>query len=105
MPTPIEPRLRYPDSTPTVFTGAKQFVETQGIAVWIELCDTVMPDEWFSVTDVAGQLETLRGYRKPERYLRAVLKAVLADYLERIEEYDGRVPVRLRGRNLDVVSI
>ena len=97
--------MRYPDSTPTVFTGAKQFVETQGIAVWIDLCDTVMPDEWFNVTDVAGQLETLRGYQRPERYLRAVLKAVLADYQEFPENYDGHVPVRLRGRNLDVISI
>ena len=100
-----EPSLRYPDNTPTVFTGAKRFVEAHGMEVWCELCDTVMPGEWFNVTDVAGQLESLRDYQKPERYLRAVLKAILADYREFPENYDGTVPVRLRGRNLDVISI
>ncbi|MBL0143842.1 MAG: hypothetical protein IPP91_17495 [Betaproteobacteria bacterium] len=105
MLTPDEPLMRYPDSTPTVFTGAKQFVETQGMAVWLELCDAVLPGEWFNVTEVAGKLATLRDYRNPERYLRAVLKAALADYQERPAEYDGRIPVQLRGRNLDVVSI
>lgn len=100
-----EPSLRYPDSTPTVFTGAKSFVEAHGMEVWCELCDTVMPGEWFNVTDIAGQLESLRSYRKPERYLRAVLKAILADYQEFPGNYDGYVPVRLRGRNLDVISI
>ena len=98
-------QMRYPASTPTVFSGAKRFVEENGGAVWCELCDTVMPDEWFRVTDVAVKLESLRLYRNPERYLRAVLKAAIADYAERPDEYEKGPPVKLRGRRLDIISV
>ena len=75
--------MRYPARTPTMFSGAKRFVEENGVAVWCDLCDTVMPGEWFGVAEVAVKLESLQNYRNPERYLRAVLKAVIADYAER----------------------
>ena len=97
--------MRYPARTPTVFSGAKRFVEDNGVAVWCDLCDTVMPEEWFSVSEVAVNLESLRNYRNPERYLRAVLKAVIADYAERPDEYALGPPVKLRGRRLDIISI
>ena len=97
--------MRYPARTPTVFSGAKRFVEENGVAVWCDLCDTVMPEEWFSVSEVAVNLESLRNYRNPERYLRAVLKAVIADYAERPDEYALGPPVKLRGRRLDIISI
>ena len=95
------PTLRYPDSTPTVFAGAKRFVESHGMRVWCELCDEVPAGEWFRVSDVASRLPSLQGYREPERYLRAVLKAVLADFDERPDAYEGRAPVQVRGRRLD----
>ena len=41
-------RMRYPASTPMIFSGAQRFVEEHGVAVWSELCDTVMPEEWFT---------------------------------------------------------
>ncbi len=37
-----------------------------------ELCDTVTPDQWFHVKSTAKQLDCLRHYSKPERYLQAV---------------------------------
>ena len=50
-------RMRYPQTTPTVFSGAKAFVEQHGVTVWCELCDTVMPDRWFHVKTTAKQLD------------------------------------------------
>jgi hypothetical protein len=64
-----------------------------------------MPGEWFGVAEVAVKLESLRLYRNPERYLRAVLKAIIADYAERPDEYALGPPVKLRGRRLDIISI
>ena len=98
-------QMRYPVRTPTVFSGAKRFVEENGVAVWCDLCDTVMPGEWFAVAEVAVKLESLRLYRNPERYLRAVLKAAIADYAERPDEYEFGAPVKLRGRRLDIASV
>ena len=95
------PTLRYPDSTPMVFAGAKRFVESHGMQVWCELCNEVLPGEWFRVSDVASQLASLQGYRHPERYLRAVLKAVITDFEQRPDAYEGRAPVTVRGRRLD----
>ena len=98
-------QMRYPAGTPSAFSGAKRFVEENGVAVWCELCDSVMPDEWFSVSDVAVKLECLRLYRNPARYLRAVLKAIMADYAERPDEYEKGPPVKLQGKRMDVASI
>jgi hypothetical protein len=95
------PTLRYPDRTPMVFAGAKRFVESRGMQVWCELCDEVLPGEWFRVSDVANKLPSLQGYRQPERYLRAVLKAVMADFDERPDAYEGQSPVTVRGHRLD----
>jgi hypothetical protein len=99
------PTMRYPDWTPTCFSGAKRFVERYGFQVWTELCDEALPGEWFRVMDVASRLPTLRQYERPERYLRAVLKAVLADFADRPDAYDGHSPIRLRGHRLDVASV
>ena len=90
-------RMRYPQSTPSVFTGAKAFVEQHGVTVWCELCDAVTPDQWFNVKATAQQLDCIKRYRTPERYLRAVLKAVIADYEERPDAYEHRPPVQLHG--------
>jgi hypothetical protein len=93
-------KMLYPDSTPLAFSGARTFVEQNGVQVWSELCDTVMPDEWFYVTAIARNLDCLRQYRNPERYLRAVLKAIFADFAERPDAYDHRPPVHTRGTRL-----
>ena len=98
-------QMRYPASTPMLFSGAQRFVEQHGVTVWSELCDTVMPDEMFNVTETARRLDCLRQYRDPERYLRAVLKAVMADYAERPDEYEKGPPVKLQGKRMDVVSV
>ena len=90
-------KMVYPQTTPTVFSGAKAFVEQHGVTVWCELCDTVTPGEWFNVKSTAGQLECIKHYRKPERYLQAVLKAVIADYEARPDAYEGCPPVQRRG--------
>lgn len=87
----------YPPSTPTVFSGAKAFVEQHGNDVWCDLCETVETDEWFNVKAVAQQLTSLQHYRRPERYLQAVLKAVMADYQERPDAYEHRPPVQING--------
>ena len=98
-------RMRYPQTTPTVFSGAKAFVEQHGVTVWCELCDTVMPDRWFNVTTTARQLDCLRHYSKPERYLQAVLKAVIADYAERPDAYEHRPPVQLHGLRMNEAKV
>jgi hypothetical protein len=92
--------MLYPDSTPTCFSSAKSFVENHGDAVWCELCDTVRVDAPFSVRETAKVLRSLKGYKRPDRYLRAVLKAAIADFLERPREYEGRCPVRFSGKNM-----
>jgi|PlaIllAssembly_1097288.scaffolds.fasta_scaffold148991_2 hypothetical protein len=97
--------MRYPDNTPMVFAGAKRFVESHGMQVWCELCDEVLPGEWFQVSGVASKLPSLQGYRQPERYLRAILKAVLADFDQRPDAYEGQAPVKVRGRRLDVAMV
>ena len=97
--------MRYPASTPTAFSGAQRFVEQRGIDVWSELCDTVMPDQFFNVSEVASRLDSLSGYQMPERYLRAVLKAVMADYADRPDDYEHHPPVRLRGRRMDYACV
>lgn len=98
-------RMRYPQTTPTVFSGAKAFVEQHGVPVSCELCDTVTPDQWFQVTSTAKQLDCLRHYRKPERYLQAVLKAVIADYAERPDAYEHRPPVQLHGLRMTEAKV
>ncbi|QKS28223.1 MAG: hypothetical protein HT579_04305 [Candidatus Accumulibacter similis] len=98
-------RMRYPQATPTVFSGAKAFVEQHGVTVWCELCDTVTPDQWFHVTATARQLDCLRRYSKPERYLQAVLKAVIADFEERPDAYECRPPVQLKGLRMTEAKV
>ncbi len=98
-------RMRYPQTTPTVFGGAKAFVEQHGVTVWCELCDTVMTDRWFNVKTTARQLDCLKPYKTPERYLRAVLKAVIADYEERPDAYEHRPPVQLNGLRMNEAKV
>ena len=92
--------MRYPSNTPMTFSGARVFVEQNGVNVWCELCDTVMLGKRFHVTATARSLECLKRYRKPEQYLRAVLKAVVANYAERPEAYEHRAPVQTRGARM-----
>lgn len=92
--------MHYPSATPMVFSGARRFVEQRGVEVWSELCDTVMPDEWFNIKTTASQMDCIRHYAKPERYLQAVLKAVMADYAERPDDYEHRPPVQIRGMRM-----
>jgi len=98
-------RMRYPQTTPTVFSGAKAFVEQHGVTVWCELCDTVPPDQWFHVKTAARRLDCLKHYSKPERYLQAVLKAVIADFVERPEAYEHRPPVQLHGLRMTEAKV
>jgi len=98
-------KMRYPATTPMLFSGAQRFVEEHGVTVWSELCDAVMPDEWFNVTETARKLDCLRQYQLPERYLRAVLKAIVADYTERPDAYEHQPPIKLRGMRMDYASV
>ncbi len=99
------PKMRYPASTPLAFTGAPTFVTNFGNEVWFELCDTVPTDEYFNVTDVAKKLNSLKLHRQPERHLRAVLAAIIADYNERPDDYEFKCPIKLRGQRMDYVAI
>ena len=98
-------QMPYPQTTPTVFTNAKSFVEKHGTKVWCELCDTVMPDEWFNIKSTSQKLDCIRHYTKPERYLQAVLKAVIADYHERPDAYEHRPPVQVRGLHMTEAKV
>ena len=93
--------MRYPNTTPLAFSGARRWVETHGDQTWNELCDCdeVLPDTWFNVAAVAAKLPSLQSYTRPELYLRAVLKAIVADYMERPEVYEYP-PVRVEGATL-----
>jgi hypothetical protein len=86
--------MRYPKSTPLQFSNAQKFVEQYGDDVWEELCDTNRCDEILTVTQVAANLQTLAHLRSPTQYLRAVLKAIIDDFNERPEDYDGKCPIR-----------
>ena len=98
-------KMRYPDTTPLLFSGARAFVEMHGTRVWCELCDVMPAEIWFNVTHAAGQLSCLGQYKHPERYLRAVLSAVIADYAARSDDYENRPPVIVRGSRLIEVKI
>lgn len=93
-------RMRYPDATPMQFSGAKAFVETHGSAVWIDLCDTFPTGEPIRLIDAAAKLTTLANYVGPERYLRAVLKAVITDYHERMDDYEHKPPFTVIGTRM-----
>ena len=93
-------KMRYPTATPTQFGGAKAFVETYGNAVWADLCDSMPTGEVIRVCDAAAALNTLSGYVQPERYLRAVLKAILTDYDERPDAYEHQPPFTVLGRTM-----
>ena len=95
-----ESKMRYPDKVPNQFSGAKAFVETYGNAVWADLCDSMPTGEVIRVCDAAAALNKLSGYVQPERYLRAVLKAILADYKERPDDYDHQPPFTVLGRTM-----
>jgi hypothetical protein len=98
-------KMPYPQTTPTVFSGAKAFVENHGMKVWCELCDTVMPDEWFDVKETARRLDCIKHYRKPEIYLQAVLKAVIADYRDRPDAYEHHPPVQVFGLRMTKAKV
>lgn len=98
-------KMRYPDTTPTVFSGARKFVEDHGYDVWCELCDIVQVQEWFELKSVAPKLTTINKYKSPERYLRAVLKAVVEDYHTRPDNYEHRPPVETDGLNMRRVRV
>lgn len=98
-------KMRHPDATPLQFSGAKAFVETHGAAVWSDLCDSFLTDEVLRVSDVACKLTTLADYAKPERYLRAVLHAVRADYNERQDDYEYKPPFTIVGKRLDKIIL
>ena len=98
-------KMRYPESTPMQFSGAKEFVETHGNAVWAEFCDEFHTNVLINTTSAAGKLESLKGYAKPERYLKAVLKAIEADYNERPAEYEGRKPFTIVGKTMKLIIL
>lgn len=99
-PSNHEIAMRYPASTPTQFSGAKSFVEANGNAIWCELTDTYNIGQPIPVADAARKLETLNGYANPARYLRAVLKAIQADYFERPDEYENIQPFMVIGKTM-----
>ena len=92
--------MRYPKATPLQFSGAPAFVEFNGNAVWTDLCDSMPTNEVLRVSDVAAKLTTLTAYARPERYLRAVLHAILADYNERPDDYEQKPPFTLVGKRM-----
>lgn len=94
------PPMRYPDRTPLSFSAARTFVQRHGFEVWSALCDTVPADEWFDVTAAARQLGCRAHYQNPGKYLRVVLKAIIADYAERPDDYENRPPVVIRGNRM-----
>ena len=91
-------RMRYPAGTPTTYSGARVFVEKHGAQVWAELRALIPAGKWFRVRETAQRLPCLEGYRKPDLYLRTVLKALIADHAERPEHYGHQPPVTVRGR-------
>ena len=93
-------RMRYPAATPTTYSGARVFVEKHGARVWAELRALVPAGKWFRVREAASRLPCLEGYSKPELYLRTVLKALIADYMERPAHYGHQPPVTVRGRRM-----
>ena len=93
-------KMRYPDKVPKQFSGDKAFVETYGNAVWADFCDSMPTGKVIRVSDAAAALETLSGYAQPERYPRAVLKAIQADYKERPDDYEHKPPFTVLGRTM-----
>ena len=93
-------RMRYPAGTPTTFSGARAFVEKHGAQVWAELRALFPAGKWFRVREAAARLPCLEGYGKPELYLRTVLKALIADYVERPAHYGHQPPITVRGRRM-----
>lgn len=84
-------QMRVPDGMPVVFSGSHDFVRDRGVEVWSELCDRMPIGQWFTIQDVAEQFDTLKGYKSPGKYLRAVIKAALLDQIERPEKYERPV--------------
>ncbi len=104
--TEFEPqKMHYPQATPKVFGGAQIFVEQYGNAVWCELCDTYPTGVKIVINDAATKLETIKHYNKPERYLRAVLKAIQTDYEERPDDYEHKPPFTVPGNTMSRIIL
>jgi hypothetical protein len=98
-------KMHYPEATPKVFGGAQAFVEQYGNAVWCELCDTYPTGVSILVNDAATKLETIKHYNQPDRYLRAVLKAIQTDYEERPDAYEQKPPFTIPGNTMSRIVL
>jgi hypothetical protein len=99
------PPMRFPASTPIVFSSAKAFVELHGNAVWIELCDNCHMEIPLPIKQVAAILPTIAHYANPARYLKAVLFAIKADYQERPDEYEHNPPFIVIGNQMKQIIL
>ena len=80
--------MKYIATVPLTFSGEDKFIELMGDLVWEEFCDMNSLDTRISVRAAAERLQCLKGYRRPEAKLQAVLKQVEAQYLQNPKDYE-----------------
>lgn len=91
--------MRIPPNMPMIFTSQDGALANYGDDVWFDLCDAMPIGKWFKPRDLVGRLPAIAGLAEVTQlnYIRAVLKAVLLDYLARPAEYDGHKPLETHG--------
>ena len=87
--------IPYPANMPLITTNQEGVLQNHGDAIWNELCDTIHIGVKTKVVDAANTLDYLKDFAPQTRlnYLRVVIKAVLLDFKNRPEAYDGPCPI------------
>lgn len=97
--------MHFPSSAPLGFSGAPTFVEQHGDRVWFDLCDSYPVGRVLHVQTIASEMESLHGWSDRPRRLRAVLSAIRADFAERPDVYEGKMPFRIVGTRLARIEL
>jgi hypothetical protein len=82
---------------PVIMTGQAKFLESdRADAIWEELCDNFNVDQPFTIDEAVARSTFLKPYAKGTQrtYMTLVIRAILADYAARPDDYDRIEPIR-----------
>jgi hypothetical protein len=82
---------------PVMQSGQTRFLESDlADTIWEQLCDSFMPGEPFTANEAAYELGCLAHYSRFTKgnYVRTVIRAIIADYAHRPDDYANIEPIR-----------
>jgi hypothetical protein len=81
---------------PVMQSGQDRFLESDlADTIWEQLCDTMLDGVPFSIWDAAPQIPALAayGHRTRANYLSTVVRAIIADFAYRPDDYANIPPI------------